>query len=110
MIPVTNTHRDQENMYAVIFRAEINELDASYCQMAAQMRELAINEYGCTEFTALTEGTQEIAISYWQSQEQIKKWKQNAKHIVAQELGLSKWYKSYQVQIVEVVREYRNPD
>ncbi len=61
-------------MYAVIFRATINKLDESYYRMAAQMRELAINEYGCTEFTAITEGEQEIAISYWQNQEQIKKW------------------------------------
>ncbi len=46
-------------MYAVIFRAEINELDDSYSEMATQMRELAIKKYGCTEFTAVTKGNQE---------------------------------------------------
>jgi len=59
-------------MYAVIFRAEINELDSRYSEMASRMRELAINKYGCIEFTSVTEGAQEIAISYWQDQEQIK--------------------------------------
>ena len=52
-------------MYAVIFKAKINNLDKSYFKMAQQMRDLAIHKYGCTEFIALTENTQEIAISYW---------------------------------------------
>ncbi|VAW50381.1 Uncharacterized protein YqjZ [hydrothermal vent metagenome] len=93
-------------MYAVIFKAEINILDSRYSEMALQMRELAINKYGCKEFTSVTDGTQEIAISYWQNQEQIKQWKQESKHLVAQKLGQTIWYKSYTVQIVEVVREY----
>lgn len=93
-------------MYAVIFRAEINELDESYSKMAAQMRTLAIDKYACTEFTAVTEGMQEIAISYWQNLDMIRQWKQDAQHLIAQELGRSKWYKSYQVQIVEIMREY----
>jgi len=93
-------------MYAVIFRSEVNKLDSRYSEMAAQMRELAINKYGCLEFTSVTEDAQEIAISYWQNQEQIKKWKQDSKHLVAQELGQAIWYKSYTVQVVEVIREY----
>jgi len=93
-------------MYAVIFRAEINELDSRYSDMASRMRDLAINQYGCMEFTSVTEGIQEIAISYWQDQEQIKKWKQDSEHLVAQELGQSVWYKSYKVQVVEILREY----
>lgn len=93
-------------MYAVIFRAEINKLDSHYSEMAAQMRQLAINRYGCKEFTSVTEGNHEIAISYWEDQEQIKQWKQDSEHLVAQELGKSKWYKSYTVQVAEVIREY----
>ena len=95
-------------MYAVIFRTEINELDDAYYEMAARLRELAISKYGCTEFTAVTEGNSEIAISYWQDQTQIQAWKQNAEHLVAQEFGCNKWYKSYQVQVVEIIRSYGN--
>lgn len=80
-------------MYAVIFRAEINELDEAYADMAAHMRERALNKYGCLEFTAVTEGKHEIAISYWESQKQIKAWKQDSDHRKAQKLGRSKWYK-----------------
>lgn len=93
-------------MYAVIFRAEINNLDQSYTGMAARMRELATSKYGCIEFVASTEGTQEIAISYWDNEAQIIAWKQDPEHQQAQQLGRSKWYKSYKVQVVKVEREY----
>ncbi len=93
-------------MYAVIFKAEINKFNSHYSEMASKMRELAINKYGCKEFTSVTDGIQEIAISYWQDQEQIKQWKQDSQHLVAQELGQSIWYKSYTVQVVEIIREY----
>ena len=33
-------------MYVVIFKAEMNELDSEYSEMAERMRDLAINEYG----------------------------------------------------------------
>jgi heme-degrading monooxygenase HmoA len=92
--------------YAVIFKAEINQFDDEYSQMAAKMRDLAITEYGCTEFVATAEGNQEIAISYWDSLEHIKDWKQNAEHLVAQKLGQNKWYKHYTVEVVEVLRRY----
>jgi heme-degrading monooxygenase HmoA len=97
-------------MYAVIFRAEILALDAGYTSMANRMRDLAINEYGCVEFVACTQGNSEIAISYWESEEHIQRWKQNAEHLVAQEKGRSTWYKSYTVQVVEVVRAYRSAE
>jgi len=93
-------------MYAVIFRAEVAQLDDEYGLMAAKMRDLALSEYGCTEFVCVTEGSHEIAISYWDSEAQIVAWKQNPEHILAQELGRSQWYKSYSVQVVEVKREY----
>lgn len=93
-------------MYAVIFRAKINEIDDVYFETSKKMRELASTHYGCIEFTAVTEGSYEIAISYWKSMEDIEKWKENSDHILAQELGRTKWYKDYSVQIVEVVSEY----
>lgn len=93
-------------MYAVIFRAEINELDAEYPAVGARLRELAMNDYGCAEFISSTEGGYEVAISYWPNLEYIQAWKDNPEHRRAQALGKSRWYKSYRVQIVEILREY----
>ncbi len=93
-------------MYAVIFRAEINELDADYSKTAKRLRELALDKYGCIEFVSATEGESEIAISYWNTKEEITRWKNDPEHVAAQKSGREKWYKSYTVQIVEVLREY----
>jgi heme-degrading monooxygenase HmoA len=93
-------------MYAIIFKAKTKKLDEEYFSMAKRMRELAMSEYGCLEFTAVTEGSEEIAISYWDSLEEITKWKQNSEHLVAQKLGIEKWYESYSVEIVEVLHSY----
>lgn len=96
-------------MYAVIFRAEVAIMDDTYLEMARRMRELAIEEYGCLEFTSVTEGSQEIAISYWPSKEHIRAWRNNSEHILAQQMGQSRWYRQYQVQVMKLEREYRFP-
>ena len=93
-------------MYAVIFKAKTKKLDNTYFEMAKRMRELAMNKYGCLEFIAVTEDMNEIAISYWDSLEQIKLWKQNSEHLVAQKLGKEKWYEDYSVEIVQVISKY----
>jgi len=93
-------------MYAVIFKAEINTLDSNYADIAKRMRELAIDKYGCCDFISTTEGNIEIAISYWNDLDQIKRWKQDSEHLKAQEIGKSDWYKSYTVQVVQIIREY----
>lgn len=93
-------------MYAVIFIAELNEIDQQYTETAVRLRELAIDEYGCLEFVSVTEGNREISISYWNNRDQIQQWKQNAEHLQAQELGKSKWYGAYKVQVLEITREY----
>ena len=70
------------------------------------MRELATEKYGCKEFVSVTEGDEEIAISYWEDERQIAAWKEDAEHRQVQELGRSTWYRSYHVQVVEIKREY----
>jgi len=93
-------------MFAVIFTAELNELDNDYYTTAKRMRDLAINEYGCMKLTSVTQETKEITVSYWQQKQQIVNWKQNAEHIKAQQKGKDKWYKNYQVEIVEILHAY----
>ncbi len=93
-------------MYAVIFKADINQFDQEYDDMLVEMRELAVSQYGCINIQSVTEGENEITISYWNSLEDIKAWKQDERHQMAQKLGKVKWYKSYQVQVVEVIKDY----
>jgi heme-degrading monooxygenase HmoA len=95
-------------MYAVIFKAQCRELDEHYGATAIRMRELAIKKYGCIEFISSYENGQEIAISYWDNLQQIKNWKSDKEHVIAQQNGKSLWYESYSVQITQIIKEYNN--
>lgn len=97
-------------MFAVIFRAQIRTLDNQYDETARRMRELATTEYGCLDFVSLTQGDEEIAISYWNNEADILRWKQDVEHINAQQLGQSRWYKNYRVEVVEIKRHYSSHD
>ncbi len=95
-------------MFVVIFKAKVRQFDDEYSQTAQRMRELALTEFGCLEFNAVTEGDQEIALSYWPSEDHIKAWKQHPEHLAAQQLGQQRWYESYSVEVVEVKRSYKS--
>jgi heme-degrading monooxygenase HmoA len=96
-------------MFVVIFRAKVRNpgIDSEYTQVAARMRELALGQFGCLEFTAVNEGQEEIALSYWPSEEHIRSWKAHSEHVLAQQLGRERWYESYTVQVAEITRQYR---
>jgi heme-degrading monooxygenase HmoA len=94
-------------MYVVVFTAKIRELDEQYSSMAQKMRELAFSKYGCKEFTALTEGDTEIAVSYWPDLDSIKEWKKDIEHLEAQSMGKQKWYSWYKVDVAKVERSYQ---
>jgi heme-degrading monooxygenase HmoA len=96
-------------MLVVIFRARVRQFDDEYSKVAARMRELAIRQCGCLEFHSLTEGDQEVALSYWPDEASIRAWRNHPEHVRAQQLGRDRWYESYSVQVAEVAREYRVP-
>ncbi len=93
-------------MYVVIFRATVRELDAEYVTTAQRMRELALNEFGCLEFHAVTEGQYEVALSYWPDEASIRAWKNHPEHVLAQQTGKNRWYETYNVQVAEIKRHY----
>ena len=70
------------------------------------MRDLAIHQYGCIDFISVTENDQKISVSYWENEQQIKIWKQDAQYLEVQRLCKAKWYESYQVEIVKITRQY----
>lgn len=93
-------------MFAVIFKAKTKNQDSHYTETVAKMRELAFGQYNCIDFVAVTEEEYEIAISYWNSEQDIINWKRDIEHSLAQKLGQQKWYQSYKVEVVEIKRSY----
>lgn len=92
--------------YVVIFKAKIKSLDQKYFDTANQLREKALTEFNCQKFEAVSENDFEIALSYWNSLEDIQAWHKDAEHQIAQRLGKQSWYESFSVEICEVLKSY----
>lgn len=95
----------QPPYYAVIFTSERTEGDHGYGEMAEEMFNLACKQAG---FLGMESAREEVGItvSYWDSLEAIKQWKQNERHLVAQQKGKSEWYATYKTRICKVERDY----
>lgn len=91
--------------YAVIFTSHRPDGDQSYGAMAGRMLELAAMQPGFLGVESAREGVG-ITVSYWQSLEAIRQWKQHAEHLEAQRLGRERWYSTFKVRIAKVERDY----
>lgn len=91
-------------MYVVIFRATLANPGDDYQAMAARLRTRAFEKYGCLDFSSVTEGDQEIAISYWEAEQHIQNWRNDPEHKLAQAAGKEKWYRSFSVEVCEITR------
>jgi heme-degrading monooxygenase HmoA len=72
------------------------------------MRELALSEFGCLAFHAVTEGDEEVALSYWPDEAAVRAWRAHPEHAAAQRIGRERWYHSYWVEVAEVTRQYHH--
>lgn len=91
--------------YAVIFTSKHTKTTKGYAEMADEMEALAKKQNG---FLGIESARQDlgITVSYWQTLEDIKNWKQQADHLQAQQKGRQDWYSYYHVRICKVEREY----
>lgn len=91
--------------YAVIFTSKMTENERGYEEMSKEMESLAKKQHG---FLGMDSARNEVGItvSYWDSAEAIKNWKENLQHQAAQKNGKEKWYSEYYVRICKVEREY----
>ncbi|REE56465.1 heme-degrading monooxygenase HmoA [Paenibacillus taihuensis] len=93
--------------YAVIFTSERTDGDNGYDKMADRMVELAAEQPGYLGNESVRDSNGVgITVSYWESLESIKNWKENPLHLAAQRKGQTDWYQSYAVRITRVERQY----
>jgi len=92
--------------YAVIFTSERTLGDNGYGKMAEKMVELAHQQQGFLGVESVRDQNGiGITVSYWESLESIKKWKEHVSHKAAKEKGKSDWYKQYGLRICKVERD-----
>lgn len=95
----------KEPYYAVIFTSLQTDQSEGYSEMAEAMENLAKLQYGFLGVESAKEDIG-ITISYWRTAEDIKNWKANLDHLMAQKLGKDQWYSWYKVRVCAVEREY----
>lgn len=100
---------ETREMYAAIFSSKLSgDRSDGYRDMADRMVELASGQPGFLGVESVRgEDGFGITISYWDSEESIRGWKQQGEHLEAQRLGKEKWYDFFDLKISRVVRQYK---
>lgn len=97
--------KDFKPYYVVIFTSTQNENIDGYSEMSEKMKILAKQQNGFLGMDS-ARNTIGITVSYWETLEAIKNWKQQSEHLQAQQKGRQDWYSWYNVRICKVEREY----
>jgi heme-degrading monooxygenase HmoA len=91
--------------YAVIFTSERTGIVEGYADTADKMVALASQQPGYLGHESARDGLG-ITVSYWESLDAIRNWKQQSEHLVAQQKGRDQWYSHYKTRICLVERDY----
>lgn len=92
--------------YVAIFSSTHTGEHEGYAEDTETVLELAKNQPGFLGVEAAGDDDLSIAVSYWDSDETIRKFKEIAEHLVIQERGREKYYRSYKVRVAKVERDY----
>ncbi|MGF7215311.1 heme-degrading monooxygenase HmoA [Spirosoma lacussanchae] len=95
----------QPPYYAVIFSSLRTSETDGYGDTATRMVELAHEQPGFLGVESARQGVG-ITVSYWDSLDAIRQWKQHAEHRLAQQQGRQRWYESFTVRICRVEQAY----
>jgi heme-degrading monooxygenase HmoA len=93
--------------YAVVFTSlRTDPDDDGYAKTADRMEQLARDQPGFlgVESARGADGVG-ITVSYWDSLESIRRWREHAEHKLAQRDGKAKWYASYGLRVCRVEEE-----
>ncbi len=95
--------------YAVVFTSQRTDHDDNgYTEMADRMFALAAQQPGYLGVEAVhSEDGFRMTVSYWESLDAIRNWREQAEHQIAQSQGRETWYEKYKLRICLVETEYR---
>jgi len=97
--------------YAVIFSSQRTPRgEGDYEAAATRMFEVVQQQPGFlgVESTRDTEGFG-ITVAYFDSEENIKRWRNHEEHAATRERGKREWYEHFEVRVAKVERAYNGP-
>ena len=97
--------------YAVIFSSQRTlRGEGDYEAAATRMFEVVQQQPGflCVESTRDAEGFG-ITVAYFDSEENIKRWRNHQEHAATRERGKREWYEHFEVRVAKVERAYNGP-
>jgi len=94
-------------MIVVLFRSKLVSTASTdgYDEMAQEMDDLARTMPGFIDVKSFkAEDGERLTIVWWQDEETLRAWREQARHRVAQRTGRERWYEYYKLEVAEVIR------
>jgi len=92
--------------YVVIFTSIRSDQEQGYADAAQRMLELARQQPGFLGVESARSEGLGITLSYWQSEEAIRAWREHAEHVAVREQGRALWYDAFVTRVARVERAY----
>lgn len=92
--------------YVVMFTTQRTDVDTGYAEAAQRMLELAAQQPGFLGVESARSDGLGITLSYWQSEEAIRAWREHAEHSLVREQGRADWYAAFATRVAKVERAY----
>jgi len=94
-------------MIVVLFRSKLLPTASTdgYDEMAQEMDDLARTMPGFVDVKSFkAEDGERLTLVWWQDEETLRAWREQARHRVAQRTGRERWYEYYKLDVAEVIR------
>lgn len=91
--------------YVAVIFSTVRSADLDgYAEMAQRMDDLARQQPGFLGVESVSSEGRGITISYWVDEAASLAWREVAEHMLAQRLGVERWYDSYDLRVATVTR------
>ena len=94
-------------MIVVLFRSKLvpSASTDGYDEMAKEMDDLARTMPGFIDVKSFkAEDGERLTVVWWQDEDTLRAWREQARHRVAQRTGRERWYDYYKLDVAEVIR------
>ena len=94
-------------MIVVLFRSKLVPTASTdgYDEMAQEMDDLARTMPGFIDVKSFkAEDGERLTVVWWQDEDTLRAWREQARHRVAQRTGRERWYEYYKMDVAEVIR------